>query len=140
MTTIFEFSPILVKNIFICVSVAFCASSNIAKEFFSVLPLINAKGAISISPISIILCIFSKSNKSYKESYKGLKYGSTFSFISPGKKPSLSPASTAGLDRIILSIFFSNNIVKPTATAKKVFPVPAGPAEITISLCLRALT
>ena len=83
---------------------------------------------------------FSKSNKSYKESYKGLKYGSTFSFISPGKNPNLSPASTAGLDKIILSIFFSSSIVKPTATAKNVFPVPAGPAEITISLCLKALT
>ena len=60
--------------------------------------------------------------------------------MSPGKKPNLSPASTAGLDKIILSIFFSNSIVKPTATARNVFPVPAGPAEITISLCLRALT
>ena len=46
---------IRVKNILICVSVAFCASSKIAKEFFKVLPLINARGAISISPISIIL-------------------------------------------------------------------------------------
>ena len=44
------------------------------------------------------------------------------------------------LERIILSIFFSNNIVKPTATARKVFPVPAGPADIIISLCLNALT
>ena len=60
--------------------------------------------------------------------------------MSPGKKPNRSPASTAGLDKIILSIFFSNNIVRPTATAKKVFPVPAGPAEIIISLFLRALT
>ena len=60
--------------------------------------------------------------------------------MSPGKKPRRSPASTAGLDKIILSIFFSNNIVRPTATAKKVFPVPAGPAEIMISLCLSALT
>ena len=49
-------------------------------------------------------------------------------------------ASTAGLDRIILSIFFSKSIVRPTATAKNVFPVPAGPAEIIISLCLNALT
>ena len=57
--------------------------------------------------------------------------------MSPGKNPNRSPASTAGLDKIILSIFFSNNIVKPTATARKVFPVPAGPAEIIISLfCL----
>ena len=60
--------------------------------------------------------------------------------MSPGKKPNLSPASTAGRDKIILSIFFSNNIVSPTATAKKVFPVPAGPAEITISLSLKART
>ena len=28
----------------------------------------------------------------------------------------------------------------PTATARNVFPVPAGPAEIIISLCLKALT
>ena len=60
--------------------------------------------------------------------------------MSPGKKPNLSPASTAGLDKIILSIFFSSNIVRPTATAKKVLPVPAGPADIIISLCLKALT
>ena len=53
--------------------------------------------------------------------------------MSPGKKPNLSPASTAGLDKIILSIFFSKSIVRPTATAKNVFPVPAGPAEIIIS-------
>ena len=30
--------------------------------------------------------------------------------------------------------------MRPTATAKNVFPVPAGPAEIIISLCLKALT
>ena len=62
------------------------------------------------------------------------------SLISPGKKPNLSPASTAGLDRIILSIFFSNNIVNATATAKNVFPVPAGPDEIIISFSFKALT
>ena len=49
--------------------------------------------------------------KSLRASYKGLKYGSIFSFKSPGKKPNLSPASTAGLDKITFSIFFmiSNN-------------------------------
>ena len=71
---------------------------------------------------------------------RGLRYGSTFSLISPGKKPNLSPASTAGLDNIIRSIFFSNNIVNATATARNVFPVPAGPAEIIISFSLSALT
>ena len=52
--------------------------------------------------------------------------------MSPGKKPNLSPASTAGLDNIILSTFFSNNMVRAIATAKYVLPVPAGPKDITI--------
>ena len=58
--------------------------------------------------------------------------------MSPGKKPSFSPASTAGLDNITLSIFFSINIVTATDTAKKLFPVPAGPSDIIISFSLRA--
>ena len=62
-----------------------------------------------------------------------------FSLISPGKKPSLSPASTAGLDNNSLNFFF-NNIVNATATAKYVLPVPAGPAEIMISDSFKALT
>ena len=57
----------------------------------------------------------------------------------PGKKPNLSPGSTAGLDKIILSIFFLITLLNLSATAKKVFPVPAGHAEIIISLCLKAL-
>ena len=72
-TTILEFSPILVKNILIYVSVAFWASSKIANEFLSVLPRIKARGAISISPISIRFWIFSKSRRSYSASYKGRK-------------------------------------------------------------------
>ena len=139
LTTSLEFSPILVKNILICVSVAFCASSRIAKLFFKVLPLINAKGAISISPDSIFLSILSVPKSSYSASYKGLRYGSTFSFMSPGKNPSFSPASTAGLDKITLSIFFSINIVTATDTAKKLFPVPAGPNDIIIAFSFKAL-
>ena len=70
-----------------------------------------------------------------------LRYGSTFSFMSPGKNPNLSPASTAGLDKIIRSIFFSNSIVSATATAKKVFPVPAGSCwNWSISFSFNALT
>ena len=53
------------------------------------------------------LSILSAPKSSYKASYKGLKYGSTFSFISPGKNPNLSPASTAGLVKIILFTFSS---------------------------------
>ena len=40
------------------------ASSKIAKQFFSVLPLMKAKGAISISPVSIFLSILSAPNNS----------------------------------------------------------------------------
>ena len=60
-----------------------------------------------------------------------------FSLISPGKKPNLSPASTAGLDKLC-DLFFVKSIVR-LATAK-CFPVPAGPEDIIISLSLSALT
>ena len=42
---------------------------------------------------------------SFKESYNGCMYGSNFSFKSPGKKPRFSPASIAGLVKIILLTF-----------------------------------
>ena len=59
--------------------------------------------------------------------------------MSPGKNPSFSPASTAGLERITLSIFFSINKVTATETAKKLFPVPAGPKDNIISFSLKTL-
>ena len=59
--------------------------------------------------------------------------------MSPGKKPNFSPASTAGLDKITLSIFFSISRVTATETAKKLFPVPAGPNDIIISFSFKAL-
>ena len=40
---------------------------------------------------------------------------------------------------IILSIFLSKSIVKATATAKYVFPVPAGPEDIIISISIKAI-
>jgi hypothetical protein len=46
--TTLEPKPILVKNIFICSRVEFWASSKIIKASFRVLPLMKAKGAISI--------------------------------------------------------------------------------------------
>ena len=61
-----------------------------------------------------------------------------FSFISPGKKPNFSPASTAGLDKITLSTFFPL-IEIPQLKLLKNFPVPAGPSEITISFSFSAL-
>ena len=61
------------------------------------------------------------------------KYGSTFSFKSPGKNPRLSPASTAGLVKMIRLTrpFFS--ACTAITTAKNVFPVPAGPIPKTKS-------
>ena len=60
--------------------------------------------------------------------------------MSPGKKPRLSPASTAGLVNIIFLTSLSFNALTATAIPVYVFPVPAGPAEIIISLSLKALT
>ncbi|CFO32523.1 Uncharacterised protein [Staphylococcus aureus] len=48
-------------------------------------------------PLSINLAVCSLPKTVFKPSYNGLKYGSTFSFKSPGKNPNDSPASTAGL-------------------------------------------
>ena len=62
--------------------------------------------------------------------------GKTFLAVAVG----LTMLLNKKIERIILSIFFSSNIVKATATAKNVFPVPAGPAEIIISFSFNALT
>ena len=59
--------------------------------------------------------------------------------MSPGKNPNFSPASTAGLDKITLSIFFSISKVTATDTAKKLLPVPAGPSDNTMSFSFNAL-
>ena len=64
------------------------------------------QGAISISPDSIFLSILS-TQIAHKAHHTKVLNRSTFSFISPGKNPNFSPASTAGLDKITLSIFFS---------------------------------
>src|SRR5579883_2601452 len=49
VTTMRLFSPIRVKNIFICIEVAFCASSRMMTALESVRPRMKARGAISIS-------------------------------------------------------------------------------------------
>ena len=49
--------------------------------------------------------------------------------INPQKKPNFSPASTAGLIKIILSTFSFNSASTAEATAKYVLPVPAGPPQ-----------
>ena len=88
--------------------------------------LINAKKTTSIIPLSINELVLSKPKILCKESNSGLKYGSTFCCKSPGRNPRLSPASTAGLVKTILSIF-SRSIVSLRKQLLKMFPVPAGP-------------
>ena len=60
-------------------------------------------------------------------SNNGRKYGSIFSLNVPGKKPKLSPASTAGRVKTILLIFFACKAATAMAIARYVLPVPAGP-------------
>ena len=60
-------------------------------------------------------------------------YGSSFSFKSPGRKPKFSPASTAGLVKIILFTCLFFKALTAIATPVYVFPVPAGPMANTIS-------
>jgi hypothetical protein len=76
---------------------------------------------------------------SSRASNKGFKYGSIFSDKSPGKKPRLSPASTAGRasTTFVTCLLFNAEIAN--ATARYVFPVPAGPIAKTISLFIIAL-
>ena len=54
----------------------------------------------------------------FKPSYRGRKYGSTFSFRSPGKKPKDSPASTAGLVNTIRLTEPLRNCLAAYTTAK----------------------
>src|SRR6266436_6732595 len=54
-------------------------------------------------------------------------YGSTFAAMSPGRKPSRSPASTAGRVRMMRPTWRSESAATASATARYVLPVPAGP-------------
>ena len=51
--TIFEFAPMRVRNIFICATVAFCPSSRMMHELFSVRPRMYASGTISMTSLSM---------------------------------------------------------------------------------------
>ena len=69
-----------------------------------------------------------------------LKYGSTLLCRSPGKKPSFSPASIAGLVKMIRLTSSFLNAVIAIAIARYVLPVPAGPTPNVIILFLIAST
>ena len=87
-----------------------------------------------MTSLSTNLVTLSAPNMSCKASYKGLRYGSIFEDKSPGRKPSFSPASTAGLTKTIFLIFSFIKSSTAHATAKKVFPVPDGPIPKVKSL------
>ena len=53
--------------------------------------------------------------------------------MSPGRKPSRSPASTAGRDRMMRSTSLRSSSETAWATASQVLPVPAGPVPNTSS-------
>ncbi len=140
VTTILLPSPRRVRNIFICSLVEFCASSRMMKAFERVLPLMYASGAISMAPLSTYFAYESTPSISYRASYRGRRYGSTFSCRSPGRKPSFSPASTAGLVRIIFSTLCCFSSCTARHTARYVLPVPAGPMPKVTSLFLMQST
>ena len=67
-----------------------------------VLPLIYAKGVISIVPRSIKRAVCSLPRQYLNHHKEVLNMDQLFSFKSPGKKPSIHQASTAGLVKTIL--------------------------------------
>ena len=93
-----------------------------------------------MTPFSISLVYVSMPSISCKASYKGRRYGSTFVCKSPGRKPSFSPASTAGRVRMIFSTCLLLNAATARHTARYVLPVPAGPTPNTTVLFLTAST
>ena len=115
------------RNIFICSGVVFCASSRITNESLSVRPRMKASGATSITPFSRWAATFSASIMSCSASNSGRRYGSTFAIRSPGRKPSRSPASTAGRVRMMRLTSRRASAAVAIAIARNVLPVPAGP-------------
>ena len=133
VTMNFASFPILVRNIFSWPRLVFWASSSITHALSRVRPLMYARGAIWIVPSSMNPWSFLAGIMSSRASYSGWRYGSSLSLRSPGRNPSLSPASTAGLVRMILftSLFLRARTARAIATY--VLPVPAGPVAKTRS-------
>ncbi len=87
----------------------------------------KASGATSIWPRSMNDATFSASSMSCSASNSGRRYGSIFAIRSPGRKPRRSPASTAGLVRMMRLTSPRLSAAAASATARNVLPVPAGP-------------
>ena len=93
----------------------------------------NASGATSITPFSRCVATLSGSIMSLSASNSGRRYGSTFAIRSPGRKPSRSPASTAGRVRMIRLTSRRDSAAVAIAIARNVLPVPAGPTpKVTV--------
>ena len=134
VTTALEPKPRRVRNIFICSTEVFCASSRMMKESLSERPRMNASGATSMTWRSMLRATRSKPIISYSASYIGRRYGSTFCAMSPGRKPSRSPASTAGRTSTMRRTLPECSASTALATARYVLPVPAGPMPNVRSL------
>ena len=111
---------------------------SIAKQFFKVLPLIKASGAISISPDSIFLSILS-AQKVHITRHKAVSNMDQLflSYLQVKNRVSLQLPLLVLIKLLVQ--FFSINKLTATETAKKLFPVPAGPKDITISFSFNAL-
>ena len=118
VTTTCEPKPSRVRNICICSGLVFCASSRMMNESFSVRPRMNASGATSIIPFSMWDASRSASSMSCSASNSGRRYGSTLACRSPGRKPSRSPASTAGRVRMIRATSRSDSAATASAIAR----------------------
>ena len=129
-----------VRNILICWVVVFCASSRITTASFNVLPRIKARGAIWMTFSSMYSFSLAAGIISCKASYNGCRYGSILSFMSPGRNPSFSPASTAGRLRMIFLISLFLRARTARAMAVYVFPEPAGPMANTMSFLAKPST
>ena len=99
VTTAFESKPRRVRNIFICSVVVFCASSRMTNASFSVRPRMNASGATSMTPCSIELLGALEVHHVVQRVVERPQVRVDLLRQVPGRKPSFSPASTAGRAR-----------------------------------------
>ena len=100
----------------------------------SVRPRMNASGITSITSLTMNRLTCSKSIMSCRASNSGRRYGLTLACRSPGRKPSRSPASTAGRASTIRLACPCFSMLAAAATARYVLPVPAGPTQNVRSL------
>uniref|UniRef100_A0A6C0B8T0 Uncharacterized protein n=1 Tax=viral metagenome TaxID=1070528 RepID=A0A6C0B8T0_9ZZZZ len=109
----------------------FCISSAMIKQRLKVRPRINARGEISIIPVSTICFISERDTNSEKTSKMGRVHGFIFCSMEPGKNPNSSSTETIGRVIIIRSTNPCFNSRMALLQANKVLPEPAGPTPKT---------